>query len=109
MATRKTRREDWKLSGGFGEPEPGIERATPAGCHGGSPRRCEMTHALTQYGLPILFAVVLAESFGIPLPGETALIAFGVLAARGHYSIVLVVAVAASGAIVGDNLGYWLI
>jgi VTT domain len=49
------------------------------------------------------------ESFGIPLPGETALIAFGVLAAEGHYSIVSVIAIAAAGAIVGDNLGYWLI
>jgi membrane protein DedA with SNARE-associated domain len=68
-----------------------------------------MTHFLTQNGLPILFAVVLIESFGIPLPGETALIAFGVLAAEGHYSIASVIAIAAAGAIVGDNLGYWLI
>jgi len=52
---------------------------------------------------------VLIESFGIPVPGETALIAFGVLASQGHYSIVDVIVVAAAGAIVGDNLGYWLI
>ena len=68
-----------------------------------------MTHFVTQHGLPILFAVVMIESFGIPLPGETALIAFGVLASEGHYSIVSVIAIAAAGAIVGDNLGYWLI
>jgi len=68
-----------------------------------------MTHFLTHHGLPILFAVVMIESFGIPLPGETALIAFGVLAAEGHYSIASVIALAAAGAIVGDNLGYWLI
>jgi membrane protein DedA with SNARE-associated domain len=68
-----------------------------------------MTHFITQYGLPLLFAVVMIESFGIPLPGETALIAFGVLAAHGHYSIVSVIAVAAAGAIVGDHRGYWLI
>ncbi len=68
-----------------------------------------MTHFFTHHGLPLLFAVVLIESFGIPLPGETALIAFGVLASQGHYSIVEVIAVAAAGAIVGDNLGYWLI
>ena len=49
------------------------------------------------------------ESFGIPLPGETALIAFGVLASQGHYGIEWVIVVAAAGAIVGDNLGYWLI
>ncbi len=68
-----------------------------------------MTHFVTHHGLPLLFAVVLIESFGIPLPGETALIAFGVLAAQGHYSIVAVIAIAAAGAIVGDNLGYLLI
>ena len=68
-----------------------------------------MTHFITHHGLPLLFAVVMLESFGIPLPGETALIAFGVLAAEGHYSIASVIAIAAAGAIVGDNLGYWLI
>jgi membrane protein DedA with SNARE-associated domain len=68
-----------------------------------------VTHFITSHGLPLLFAVVLLESFGIPLPGETALIAFGVLASQGHYSIVVVIAVAAAGAIVGDNLGYVLI
>ncbi len=64
---------------------------------------------LTQYGLPILFLVVMIESFGVPLPGETTLIAFGVLASQGHYDIAWVIAVAAAGAIIGDNLGYWLI
>ena len=44
-----------------------------------------MTAFFTQHGLPLLFVVVMLESFGIPLPGETALIAFGVLAAEGHY------------------------
>ena len=68
-----------------------------------------MTHFITDHGLPLLFAAVLIESFGIPVPGETALIAFGVLASQGHYSIVDVIVVAAAGAIVGDNLGYWLI
>jgi membrane protein DedA with SNARE-associated domain len=52
---------------------------------------------------------VAIESFGIPVPGETALIAFGVLASQGHYSVVSVIAVAAAAAIVGDNLGFWLI
>jgi membrane protein DedA with SNARE-associated domain len=68
-----------------------------------------LTHFFTSHGLPLLFAVVMLESFGVPLPGETALIAFGVLASQGHYSIVTVIAVAAAAAIVGDNLGYWLI
>lgn len=68
-----------------------------------------MTHFFTSHGLPLLFVVVMIESFGIPLPGETALIAFGVLAAQGNYSITSVIVVAAAAAIVGDNLGYWLI
>jgi len=68
-----------------------------------------VTHFFTSHGLPLLFVVVMIESFGVPLPGETALIAFGVLASQGHYSIVVVIAVAAAGAIVGDNLGYLII
>jgi membrane protein DedA with SNARE-associated domain len=67
-----------------------------------------VTHLLLSYGLVILFAMVAMESAGVPLPGETALIAAAVLAQRGHYSIVAVIAVAAAGAIVGDNVGYWL-
>jgi membrane protein DedA with SNARE-associated domain len=68
-----------------------------------------VTHFFTQYGLPLLAIVIMLESFGIPLPGETALVAFGVLASQGHYDIRWVIAVAAAGAIAGDNLGYWLI
>jgi membrane protein DedA with SNARE-associated domain len=68
-----------------------------------------VTAFLTQHGLPLLFAAVAVESFGIPVPGETALIAFGVLASHGHYSIASVIAVAAAAAIIGDNLGFWLI
>lgn len=68
-----------------------------------------MTHFFVSNGLPLLFVVVMLESFGIPLPGETALIAFAVLAAQGHYSIVWVIALTAAAAIVGDNLGYWLL
>jgi membrane protein DedA with SNARE-associated domain len=68
-----------------------------------------VTHFFTHHGLPLLLVVVMIESFGIPLPGETALIAFGVLASQGHYRIEWVIVAAAAGAIVGDNLGYWLI
>jgi membrane protein DedA with SNARE-associated domain len=68
-----------------------------------------VTNFIIQHGLPLLFLVVMLESFGIPLPGETALLAFGVLASQGHYDIKDVIVVAAAGAIVGDNLGYWVI
>jgi membrane protein DedA with SNARE-associated domain len=68
-----------------------------------------VTHFIIAHGLPLLFVVIMLESFGIPLPGETALIAFGVLASQGHYSIVTVIVLAAAAAIIGDNLGYWLL
>ena len=68
-----------------------------------------MEHFITENGLPLLFLVIMIESAGVPLPGETALIAFGVLASQGHYSIEVVIIVAATAAIIGDNLGYWLI
>jgi membrane protein DedA with SNARE-associated domain len=67
-----------------------------------------MTQLILDYGLYLLFVLVALESTGVPLPGETALITAGVLAAQGHYSIVAVIVVAAAGAIVGDNVGYWL-
>ena len=57
-------------------------------------------------GYAALFALVGVESAGVPVPGETALIASGVLAQRGQLSIELVIVVAAVGAIVGDNIGY---
>src|SRR5215212_10247980 len=67
-----------------------------------------MTDLLLTYGLILLFALVAMESAGVPLPGETALAAAAILAQRGHFSLVAVIAVAATAAIVGDNIGYWI-
>jgi membrane-associated protein len=67
-----------------------------------------VTDLLISYGLVLLFALIAAESAGVPLPGETALIAAAILSARGHYSIVSVIVVAAAAAIIGDNIGYWI-
>jgi membrane-associated protein len=53
-----------------------------------------------------LGALVAGESAGIPLPGETSLIAAAVLAAQGRLSLPLVVGIAAGAAILGDNVGY---
>ncbi|MEA2295549.1 MAG: hypothetical protein QOE86_3188 [Solirubrobacteraceae bacterium] len=57
-------------------------------------------------GYLVLFALVAAESTGVPLPGETALIAAGVVAHQGQLQIQFVIAAAAAAAILGDNLGY---
>ncbi len=67
-----------------------------------------MTHFIADYGLFFLFGIVCLESAGLWLPGETALIAAGVYASKGHLSIVAVIAVAAAAAIIGDNMGYWM-
>jgi membrane protein DedA with SNARE-associated domain len=48
------------------------------------------------------------EASGVPVPGETALIAAAVLASQGKLSIELVIAIAAAAAIVGDNVGFLL-
>jgi undecaprenyl-diphosphatase len=59
-------------------------------------------------GYPALAVLVGGESLGLILPGETAILAAGVLARDGHLQIELVIPVAAVAAIVGDNIGYLL-
>jgi membrane protein DedA with SNARE-associated domain len=66
-----------------------------------------MTELVSTYGLSALFLGVMLESAGIPVPGETALIIASVLAIRGFFALSSVIAVAATAAIVGDNIGYW--
>lgn len=63
-------------------------------------------HLVEVFGYPLLFLVVMGESSGVPIPGETGLIAAAVLASQGKLKIELVVALAAAGAIIGDNIGY---
>jgi membrane-associated protein len=58
------------------------------------------------FGYPLLVLAVMAESSGVPIPGETALIAAAVLASQGKLQIEFVIPLAAVGAIVGDNIGY---
>lgn len=68
-----------------------------------------ISHLIASYGYLALFALVGAESLGIPLPGETALITAGIYAGHTHrLSPWLIFAVAAAAAIIGDNIGYWI-
>ena len=61
------------------------------------------------YGFWVLFPVVMLEGMGIPVPGETALVAAAVYAgSTGKIGIVPVLLVAAMGAIIGDNIGYFI-
>jgi membrane protein DedA with SNARE-associated domain len=62
----------------------------------------------SQVGYLALGALILGESAGLPLPGETALITAGGLVAAGHLSLVLVILVGALAAITGDTMGYWI-
>ena len=60
-------------------------------------------------GYPLVFLFIAAESAGLPLPGETAvLIAAGLAGAGKGLNVWLVFLVAAAGAIVGDTAGYWI-
>jgi membrane-associated protein len=54
----------------------------------------------------VLIGLVGAESAGVPLPGETALITAAVLASRGHLDLPLVILFAVLAAVIGDNAGY---
>jgi membrane protein DedA with SNARE-associated domain len=67
-----------------------------------------VTGFVRDYGLIIVFLTIGLETSGLPLPGETALVAAAVLASQGHFSIYSVIVVAAAAAIIGDNVGYWL-
>jgi membrane protein DedA with SNARE-associated domain len=62
----------------------------------------DVSHA----GYVLLFLLVMVESGGVPVPGETALVAASVLASQGKLKIELVILFAALGAIIGDNIGY---
>jgi membrane protein DedA with SNARE-associated domain len=66
-----------------------------------------LTSLIPTYGPWIVFGIVALESAGVPLPGETILVAAVLLAATtGQISIIVVVLAAAAGAIVGDGIGY---
>jgi membrane-associated protein len=57
-------------------------------------------------GYALVFALIAVETMGIPVPGETALIAGGLLAHEGKLEIVPLIAIAAAAAILGDNVGF---
>ena len=66
-------------------------------------------HLIEVYGYLAVFILVGAESLGIPVPGETALILAGAYAGHTHrLSPWLIFTAAAAGAILGDNVGFWV-
>ncbi|MEA2777300.1 MAG: hypothetical protein QOF90_2706 [Acetobacteraceae bacterium] len=64
---------------------------------------------LQQYGYGVIFLGVMLESIGLPLPGESLLIAAAIYAGTTHHlDIYIMIPVAAAGAISGDQIGYFL-
>jgi len=61
---------------------------------------------LQEYGYGAVFAVLMLENLGLPVPGESVLIAAGALAGRGGLWIVLVLAAGWAGAVTGCCVGY---
>ena len=67
------------------------------------------TSLITKFGYLAVAAIVGLESVGLPLPGEATLIAAAVYAGTTQrLNIWLVITCASLGAIVGDNLGFWI-
>jgi len=64
---------------------------------------------LSHYGYWAVLVFVAIESTGIPFPGETMLLAAAIYAGTTHQLVIpLVIAAAATGAILGDNIGFWV-
>jgi membrane protein DedA with SNARE-associated domain len=64
---------------------------------------------IANYGYIAIFLIITLESAGLPLPGETVLLTSAAYAgSTGNINITIVVAIAATAAILGDNAGYWV-
>lgn len=61
---------------------------------------------MTAYGYWVVFFGVMLENAGLPIPGETILLVAGYFASTGQFNIALVMVIAATGAVVGDNIGF---
>src|SRR5437016_14500336 len=63
-------------------------------------------HYMLVYGYWAVFFGVMLENAGVPVPGETILLIAGYFASTGEFNIALVIIIATSGAVVGDNIGF---
>ena len=69
----------------------------------------QLAHLLATYGYFAVAGIIMLESMGIPLPGETTLVSASIYAGATHsMSIWLVIVAAVAGAVLGDNIGYWV-
>src|SRR5271169_3902570 len=65
-----------------------------------------LSSPLQHFGVWAIALLIMLEDFGIPVPGETILIAGAVYAGAGRLNIVAVGVVAFCAAIIGDNIGF---
>jgi membrane protein DedA with SNARE-associated domain len=65
-------------------------------------------HLIGRYGYLVVFFGVMLESAGVPLPGETVLIAAGALVHRGVFNFGEALFFGILGAVVGNQIGYWV-
>jgi len=68
--------------------------------------RAQILFLLLHYGYVVVFLLIMLEDFGLPAPGETALVIASVAAASGKLNIWGVLAAAFLGAVIGDNIGW---
>jgi membrane protein DedA with SNARE-associated domain len=68
------------------------------------PDPAELIH---YWGYPAIFVITVLGNAGLPIPEESVLAVAGYLVWHGQASFAAVMAVAVSGAVLGDNLGYW--
>ena len=61
-----------------------------------------------QYGYLVVFFGVMIESAGIPLPGETILVASGFMVQQGYLDPEDAILFGILGAVIGDQVGYWV-
>lgn len=61
-----------------------------------------------RYGYMVVFLGVFLENTGLPVPGETMLLAGAALAKFGRLSLFWVIVTAIGGAVLGDNLGFFI-
>jgi membrane protein DedA with SNARE-associated domain len=61
---------------------------------------------LDHYGYLAVAGLITLEDFGVPVPGETVLIAAAVYTGAGQMNIIAVGLIAVAAAVIGDNIGY---
>jgi membrane protein DedA with SNARE-associated domain len=67
-----------------------------------------LTDLFARYGYAAVFFGVFLENTGVPVPGETMVLAGGALAHAGHLSLPIVIVVSIVAATLGDNLGFYI-